>query len=550
MKKNFDTRLMNDLFPQMPQSFADGLVSAAQKAEGSAHSDTITPAAQKPARRFPAGKFFAGVAAGVLVAACIVAAVFVPGIGRKQEITAAAEPSATAPENAGQDGTDILAAVPGNAGAGKIIMPHIGFWTHTYGVDYAVRIGIDLFTPANLSGTATVTVERNGTAEIPTTFTMKEDGILYFSGENLSFTARYDWDKDVLSVTLDGETADYERSTPVLAGSKWITWKESFYFVNSMDDQGMYLEFFDDGNAAITLFTETVGERKEYRYMVSGTTITLRAKDDEADIIQIHYAQSGVLIFGERYFFPTSDELILYPEREEIRALRAQYPEYFGLDISQGLKVYVSQFAKGMFSCVLVNGSDERSELEIGIQSRGITIEQMRLILSTYTVSPEQITIIPYQNPISSYWREIDEVYTGWITWLIKGTPFQEGDVRYPETINSIVFDVDGDGTLETCVLTDGSASEGTIVTFSVYRNGTEVYRNTFEMEYSKLRFLHEKEGIRLGRYFETELMGTKGILLHFFQVSIEDGVIVLTEKSSGEKAEYWGAEDAQWNMK
>ena len=82
-----------------------------------------------------------------------------------------------------------------------------------------------------------------------------------------------------------------------------------------------------------------------------------------------------------------------------------QYPEYFGLDASDGLDVYVWQFAKESFSFgILPHTKDGREWLSDALMNlRGVNADTMRTILATYDVDEDDIYIIPWQNPLSSY---------------------------------------------------------------------------------------------------------------------------------------------------
>lgn len=247
----------------------------------------------------------------------------------------------------------------------------------------------------------------------------------------------------------------------------------------------------------------------------------------------------------------TPDAVIPEMERKEITELRAQFPEYFGLDTSKGLKVYVWQMAENDFSCALISGTDERSELEIGIQCKGTTIEQMRLILSTYGLEEKEIEVVPFHNSISSYWYEIDNDYKVWIRRLVKeNMPFTneelEGLKSPPFSIADVVYDVDGDGQLETCSLNRGPTSSDITVVFTVYRNGTLAYRNTFDMDEGEMTFYRSDNGLLI----QHVIPWNDGIQLHTeYSISIENGMIVLTDEIRGGTVEYWGHDDPHWNM-
>ena len=95
------------------------------------------------------------------------------------------------------------------------------------------------------------------------------------------------------------------------------------------------------------------------------------------------------------------------PEKltSEQRDVYEKYPEYFGLDSSKGLDVYVCQFALGSYSFSLTPYSETemtRSEL-MKSHPMGASAKSMRIILSSYDVDANDVRIIPWQNPLSSY---------------------------------------------------------------------------------------------------------------------------------------------------
>ena len=83
--------------------------------------------------------------------------------------------------------------------------------------------------------------------------------------------------------------------------------------------------------------------------------------------------------------------------------LREKYPEYFDLPTSKGLEVYVWQLAPDSFSCGLMEGTNREKTPEELMALKGASIEEMKTILSDYDIPKEDIFIIPWQNPASSY---------------------------------------------------------------------------------------------------------------------------------------------------
>lgn len=84
--------------------------------------------------------------------------------------------------------------------------------------------------------------------------------------------------------------------------------------------------------------------------------------------------------------------------------LMEKYPQYFGLNASAGLDVIVWQMAKGSYSFGLLE--KDVSPLDRWITLKGVSADQMKVILSTYTVDDDHLFIVPWQNPISSYFPD------------------------------------------------------------------------------------------------------------------------------------------------
>lgn len=109
--------------------------------------------------------------------------------------------------------------------------------------------------------------------------------------------------------------------------------------------------------------------------------------------------------------------------------LRLKYPQYFDISTDGGLTVYVWQMAEDNYRCHLANTALEALSDNSFIYTTGATIEEMKIILSTYDIDREDITIQPVINPISSYYYEIDEAYKEKIKKLFWG----DTAVIYPE---------------------------------------------------------------------------------------------------------------------
>ena len=100
--------------------------------------------------------------------------------------------------------------------------------------------------------------------------------------------------------------------------------------------------------------------------------------------------------------FYTKDEVWGITGMDE-SALREKYPEYFDLSTFKGLEVYVWQMAPNSYSCGVMEGTNRNKELEELMNLKGASIDEMKAILSGYELPKENVFIIPWQNPISSY---------------------------------------------------------------------------------------------------------------------------------------------------
>ena len=226
----------------------------------------------------------------------------------------------------------------------------------------------------------------------------------------------------------------------------------------------------------------------------------------------------------------------------DLQPLRVQYPEYFDLDASAGLDVYVWQMAPDSYYFGLLphTASPRDSTAQELLALRGASSEQMRYILAAYALDPDDIHVIPWQNPISSYIPEC---------WIVteNGESLEEKQAQYIETVSamlfgegdtllhndypiydSIVFDVDGDGIDEVCVLGFGRTSGLFTFTFRAAEIGADTlkYDTLFCTEWYELSFIRGDDGVvRVQGIDQKEPPQT-----HLFDIAVVDGSIQLTE--------------------
>lgn len=134
-------------------------------------------------------------------------------------------------------------------------------------------------------------------------------------------------------------------------------------------------------------------------------------KDRLADPIRIIGGDDGVISIIGGADGPTAI-LVGSEHISSVRWLREQYPQYFDLDTTEGLEVYVWQMGGNSYSCGLLSGKESRkiAEETEGIRTdlwhmQPVTVTEMKLILSEYDVTKEEVKIIPHHMPYSSYFN-------------------------------------------------------------------------------------------------------------------------------------------------
>lgn len=100
---------------------------------------------------------------------------------------------------------------------------------------------------------------------------------------------------------------------------------------------------------------------------------------------------------------PYTKEEIWGIQMDRLNVLKETYPEYFDLPAMKGLEVYVWQMAPNSYSFGLLMGTNRSKTFEELWNLKGVSAEDMRIILSTYDIDESYVSIIPWQNPFSSY---------------------------------------------------------------------------------------------------------------------------------------------------
>ena len=189
----------------------------------------------------------------------------------------------------------------------------------------------------------------------------------------------------------------------------------------------------------------------------------------------------------------------------DLSSLREKYPQYFDLPTESGLEVYVWQMSQDSYWWGLLPGRAVDYYETTLLDLKPASLEEICTIVASYGLDSSQISVHPFHMPYSSYYYVIDETYTHNVTNLF-------GSYMYPDTehsileylrglIDTVVYDIDGDGVKEHCELHYGPTSG--LFTFGLvaYENGQPEYCNIFMSDSGDLSF-------------QTQADGTIGVLL------------------------------------
>ena len=193
--------------------------------------------------------------------------------------------------------------------------------------------------------------------------------------------------------------------------------------------------------------------------------------------------------------------------------LGEKYPQYFGLNASGGLDVYVWQMAKGSYSFGLLPHSEEKLDWMSPqlMNMPGATAYEMRQILSSYGLDESAVYIIPWQNPLSSYIGDL---------WIVDGNmTAEQRQAKYDAYIaevkemllgpmgskelytipiqDKIVFDLFGGGVEEEWSITPGLDQTYLPDAFviNVYQHSYLMYEGVFHCNASEYGFARDENG-------------------------------------------------------
>ncbi len=158
----------------------------------------------------------------------------------------------------------------------------------------------------------------------------------------------------------------------------------------------------------------------------------------------IYFGYNRNLITYDEYFVYVDDDIMNLIKNQEknttqskldLDTLKLKYPQYFGRDTAKGLEVYVWQMGENSYRCHLLSGRNLVYTDDYMDFSGGASIDEMRLILASYDMHSGNITVMPYRNPLSSYYYEIDEEYEEKIRALFGSGYAKQGPISFYATV-------------------------------------------------------------------------------------------------------------------
>ena len=208
-------------------------------------------------------------------------------------------------------------------------------------------------------------------------------------------------------------------------------------------------------------------------------------------------------------------------------------PSYYAYDPSRKYDVYVWQMAANSFSFGLLE-SKPRSWLDDELWGlKGGNASHMRQILLDKNLGPDDVNIVHWQNPISSYigdfwvnWQYIDDnapqenfYYAIVYDMLFGASPRR----YYPTATETEWFDIDGDGTKEENRIIFGLVDGKFMFRYIIKDDKTVSCNDIFYTAPMSLKFFTSEEKLRLRGV--TEDGG-----VHIYDIVPENGHVKLVE--------------------
>jgi len=214
------------------------------------------------------------------------------------------------------------------------------------------------------------------------------------------------WSVYFYDLTGDGKP---ELCSTVSLGSGWVDDRILVY--DYIEKKSYELE--DRWNADFRLYEEdgVLMVRKQKNGVDSGELIGCGKLFISDGKLQADIAEEAIDEDSEEVSGDVSEEETEDPQRELCEA----YPDFFALDKANGIQVIVTQFAEGHYLLTMRNGTEEEipaTDMSLLIEAQYVSVNTMKEILSCMKVRSEDVKIIPWSHPASSYipdWAMIEE---------------------------------------------------------------------------------------------------------------------------------------------
>ncbi len=140
---------------------------------------------------------------------------------------------------------------------------------------------------------------------------------------------------------------------------------------------------------------------------------------------------ANVIYMGE-------DSLTDVSNVDELEIIRERFPEYFELNPADGIDIIVWQMAKDSYSFAMRTHEEGRTEASIEEWDSfkgGLNVNRMKKLIAARKIDKNDVTIIPWGNPLSSYGIPYSE------TLEIDGNEeIAEKNRAYIRTVEEILF--------------------------------------------------------------------------------------------------------------
>jgi hypothetical protein len=229
-------------------------------------------------------------------------------------------------------------------------------------------------------------------------------------------------------------------------------------------------------------------------------------------------------------------EVAMEDNNETVNAPVVFDPSDSAYDSSRKYDVYVWQMAQNSFSFALLD-SKPRDWLDDELFNiKGVPAALMRQILLDKNLGPNDVNIVHWQNPVSSYignfwvnWQYIDDnapqenfYYAIVYDMLFGASPRR----YYPTATETEWFDIDGDGAKEENRIFFGLVDGKFMFRYIIEDNKTASCNDIFYTAPMSLKFFTSEEKLRLRGV--TEDGG-----VHIYDIVLEDGHVKLAEINS-----------------